>query len=215
MTTGHLLWSFADAKGWYGLANSAQGYTVIIYLLTILLIITALLVMDEDGWRTGKLGTGIGICFMLFFAGAIIPALNGGSYPSITTCTDVQRQLSLAAQMYAQDHDGRLPTDWSTLDVYLGEMGYQGHYVCPQTLEPFHQPGGYGLNGQVAGRKEQEITDPKVFLIADSVQPEMILRSKRNIATRRHHVGNGRGFAVSYVDGSVEFVPENITLKWK
>ncbi|MHB9110907.1 MAG: hypothetical protein ACYDCO_27950 [Armatimonadota bacterium] len=214
MTTGHLLWSFADARGWYGLANSAQGYTVIIYLLTLLLIIATLVVIDEDGWRTGKLGTGIGICFILFLAGMITPGLNGSSYPTITTCVDTQRQLILAAQMHAQDHDGRLPNDWSIFEDYLGWTN-NGHYLCPVTLEPFHKPGGYGLNGQIAGKKEREITDPKVFLIADSIQPEMILQSNSDIATRRHRVDNGRGFAVSYLDGTTKFLPENVTLKWK
>jgi len=214
MMTGHLLWALADARGWYGLANYAQSSTVIYYLLTLIFIFTALVVMDEPAWGTGRLGIGIVVCFLLLLAGMVVPALRGASNPSITTCIDVQRQLSLAMMMSAQDHGGRFPTDWSTFDSYLG-WSNNGHYLCPLTLEPFHQPGGYGLNGQIAGLKEGEITDPKVFLIADSIQSEMILRSNSDIASRRHHVGNGRGFALSSMDGHVKFVPEDTELTWK
>jgi len=214
LTTGHLLWSFADAHEWYGVTDYLGEFSAVFTLLALFLVISAF-VVDAMHTAARKLEAGALVCLLLWMTGLVIPLLRSGTNPSILTCVDTQRQLSLAAQVFAQDHDGRLPTDWSTLDVYLGGMRHQGHYVCPQTLEPFHQPGGYGLNGQIAGKKEREITDPKVFIIADSVQPEMILRSKRDIATRRHPVGNGRGFAVSYLDGTTRFVPENTVLKWK
>ncbi|MHB0936400.1 MAG: hypothetical protein ACYC6A_08420 [Armatimonadota bacterium] len=215
MTVGHLLWSFADAHEWYGVTGYL-GETFALFTLLALFLVISAFVADAMHDSAKKLEIGALACLLLWMAGLAIPLFKSGTFPSISTCIDTQRQLALAAQMFAQDHDRRLPNDWSTLDVYLGEMRYRGHYVCPQTLEPFHRPGGYGLNGQIAGMKERNVTDPQqIFIIADSIKPEMILHSRSDIATRRHPVDGGRGFAVSYVDGHAKFVPENVTLKWK
>lgn len=190
------------------------GETFALFTLLALFLVISAMVADAMHTSARRLEIGALACFLLWMAGTAIPLFRSGTSPSISTCLNIQRQLNLAAQMHAQDHDGRLPGDWSIVDDYLGWTNH-GRYLCPITLEPFHQPGGYGLNGQIAGKKECEITDPQVFLIADSIQPEMILQSNTDIATRRHPVGNGRGFAVSYLDGTTKFVPENATLKWK
>lgn len=128
-------------------------------------------------------------------------------YSSRPCATNI-RQLSNASQIYAQDHQGRLPGTWSDLDPIL-----ESRFAYPCPLYWGKDTTGYGFNQAVAGRKLSSIQDSdSVILFADSNSTDGMIRSRADIDEKRHETGPGHGlywhigpwprvFVVTYVDG--------------
>ncbi len=114
-------------------------------------------------------------------------------YPT-TSCMINQRVLAQACEIYAQDHQGRLPRQWSDIDTYLaGETDFQ---VCPLSRHAFHGKLGYGMNSNITGHALESIQEPaSVLLTADSVRPRGLIASPADIDLRRHIglIGSSRG----------------------
>jgi prepilin-type processing-associated H-X9-DG protein len=126
------------------------------------------------------------------------------------TCMRNQRQVSIAIQMYCQDHDGRFPATIEDIAPYDGDHTI---FQCIRHDNAYTQPrilGGFGYNGLLAGHTLKEVADPAtLLLLADSIQPRMVMRSRTDIDRRRHGTAPERGFNATFVDGHVEFLPEH------
>jgi len=81
------------------------------------------------------------IAIIAILAGMLLPALaRGKEFARTTACANNLHQMGLAAQMYANDHRGRLPSFRDWLSVKVGDLGtgklypFVGSkkaYMCP------------------------------------------------------------------------------------
>lgn len=120
-----------------------------------------------------------------------------------TTCSSNQRQLAIALQMAAQDHDESFP-NFATLIQYLGAT--PALQKCPSSTQSV----GYLLNYRIANKSLGDVEqltgsqpDPcNVFLTVDGISPATSATNSRvyfeDIA-RRHQ----EKAVVSYLDGHV------------
>ena len=139
---------------------------------------------------------------------ASFPALFSAKQPSPQSwCTSNQRQLATAFNLYAQDHDGRLPQQWSDIDVYLGGSVAE-LTTCPQSKRAFHPHLGYGLNSFLVGKNLDDFQHPSELLVtADSVRPGMLISSMADIDVKRHYnKSRPQGFVMSFLDGHAKFI---------
>ena len=137
------------------------------------------------------------------------------SDPSTAHCMSKQRQLLYAIEIYAQDHDYRMPTSFNDLG---GEIQ---QYHCPELTNSTLR--GIGYNGLLRNIKLSNILAPEATLTtADSREQSGIITDTRQIDTTRHsHHIKGyfwrypRGYIVSYLDGHVEIKKssDKVTLK--
>lgn len=113
-----------------------------------------------------------------------------------TTCVSNQRQIAVAVQMYAQDHEETLPSDktmWT--DIMLDQQ----MKTCPKVKngEP-----SYGYNRGLSKVKYEFIPDASIMMLtADGGNSSNLLTSVQDMKFR--HINN---CAVSYADGHVEMV---------
>ncbi|MHB0938020.1 MAG: DUF4190 domain-containing protein [Armatimonadota bacterium] len=170
-------------------------------LVGIILGIVAITQINQP--RSGLKGSGLAyagiitaIVLPLVLAAALYPLFtktkNMVQGPVMANiCLQNERQIAQAAQMYAQDHEGMLPTpdqliasDYCTSDVYL----------CPSQLDA---PIGYGLYQSVAGQKWDNLSDPRATpLLADGGNASHLIVSDADIAKR--HMG---GYNQAFLDG--------------
>jgi prepilin-type N-terminal cleavage/methylation domain-containing protein/prepilin-type processing-associated H-X9-DG protein len=111
-----------------------------------------------------------------------------------TQCLNNQRQIAIALQMYAEDHDEMLPeaaSAWQSVSLPAGVL------QCPTLGKKVRI--GYGFNANLSGAALGDIPEPATMaLIADSLSPsnQIVFYSD---ADRRH-----TGKAIwSFVDGHV------------
>ena len=115
-----------------------------------------------------------------------------------STCQSNQRQIAVAATMFAQDHEELLPntaTVWNDLALEAGIL------ICPTKGKA--TPNGYGYNSQLSGLGVGDIRDPTAIpLTADysgtSTQFLNLLMSSADVDLRHSSKA-----IVSYLDGHV------------
>ncbi len=112
-----------------------------------------------------------------------------------TTCSSNQRQISVSVQMYAQDHESRLPAAseaWKVIAIDPAVLR------CPTAGSSIVN--AYGYNISMSGIAQSSIDSPdKAVLTADSSASDNILKSTSDLATR--HSGQ---LIASYIDGHVQ-----------
>jgi len=122
---------------------------------------------------------------MLFpvFAGAREKARQSG-------CLNNQRQLAMAINIFAQDHQQFPGSDWyGTINI-----SDQKIFVCPSRSS---QQYGYGMNGYLQNLKADTISNSsRLICTADAMATSTI-----NIDFTRHN----KGGIVSHLDGSVKW----------
>jgi prepilin-type processing-associated H-X9-DG protein len=127
--------------------------------------------------------------------------LRGLDQPAPEECMTHLKQLALAVHMWAQDHDGALPSakGWgSELQPYLGNVEV---FRCPAAPE---LECGYSLNLEVAGKKLAAVPQPsQTVLFYESTLGRLNAadRGESEPHPGRHKGGSFR----AYVDGHVEF----------
>lgn len=128
-------------------------------------------------------------------------ALPGEQEAQLATCRNNVKQLCLAAQMYAQEHNGALPAeDWA--DQLLPYCEGPGAYVCPAVPD---LDVAYALNPAVAGLSLADIKRPAnlvLFFEADLVEGRPPDNAHEVLTPPRH----GEKIVVGLVDGHVEMV---------
>ena len=143
------------------------------------------------------------ICLLVFagpllFAGLAIPIFSKANEKSDqTNCLSNQRQIAMAAMLYAQDNNQKLPSGFTSLNLSPSVL------TCKDSSNPI----GYGYNSNLAGSALGSInsTDqPKILLSADSNAPNHLITSSTDIDSTRHK----SGYIASFVDGHVEFCPQ-------
>ncbi|MBM3493538.1 MAG: hypothetical protein FJX72_04330, partial [Armatimonadetes bacterium] len=99
--------------------------------------------------------------------------------PAHTKCLGHLKQLGLAALMYAQDHNERMP-DRAWGDALLPYVRYRSLFMCPGQPPGSH----YAFNAAVAGKRLEP--DPVLPLLFDSnVGPNS--RGGRELIVYPHH----------------------------
>jgi len=147
------------------------------------------------------------ILTLLLFPG-IETALPHRPNPTMS-CASNLRQLTLAMQLYAQDHDNCLPADWPAAATSFPKKVL----ICPKTNRRFHKRGGYGMNANLVGKNIDDFQHPEsVLLLADSNTPSMLLSSAQDIALRHP---TGQGYCCSFPDGSVKWRKAGSAIQWK
>jgi hypothetical protein len=119
----------------------------------------------------------------------------------LATCRSNVKQLCQAAHLYAQDHEGTLPTEnWP--DQLLPYCKGPGAYICPAVPD---LDVGYALNPAVAGLSLSDIKRPAnlvLFFEADLVEGRPPNDAQEVLTAPRH----GEKIVVGLVDGHVETV---------
>ncbi len=112
-----------------------------------------------------------------------------------TTCSSNQRQIAVTFQMYAQDHESRLPSAteaWSAISLDPAVLR------CPSASASVVK--AYGFNISMSGVAQSSIDSPdEAVLTADSGATDNIMKSSSDLAMR--HSGQ---VIASYLDGHVE-----------
>lgn len=127
------------------------------------------------------------------------------------TCMTNQRRIIFALEAHNTPEDPFMPLHWTTVKGLKGQP-----LICPATRRKFHVRGGYGLNFNVVGKRIAEISSPsQTVMVADSIEPGMLMFTIQDIDTTRHLVDGRRGFVCGFVDGHVAFCPPDAMLMWK
>jgi len=141
---------------------------------------------------TGLLITIALVAFIFFI---LLPALKmAKEYGRITACASNQKQIALAIQMYAQEHDGTMP---QTVNFW-SDIGTSGKILkCPSDNTKVIN--SYGQNSSINGLKIKKIDDPiETILTADASPDDGNILSIEN-GDPRH----GGYIIVSYLDGHI------------
>lgn len=141
------------------------------------------------------------IAIMAVLAGILFPLFSKAREAGrATACTSNQRQVMMALQMWAQDHDEMLPpadTAWQELSLEPKLL------VCPTAGKNLRY--GYAYNAFVAdkvlGDESFEDNPSRVIAIADASPGETIAVKRRHVALRH----NGEAIA-AFLDGHVQRV---------
>jgi prepilin-type N-terminal cleavage/methylation domain-containing protein len=181
--------------------------------------------MERIGPRGMTIWEVVVVLVVLAVLGAIILPCTGGptrAQARNVACTNNQRQLALAAIIYAQDHDGQLPlaaTVWA--DIIKQDTGSGGVLRDPDAGALAN---GYVYNSTLSGKKLGDPARPEASRIfvsadgqhntADGKQPN-VAYTMADIDTSRHKLEKKSflftrqvpGFAVSYLDGHVATLP--------
>lgn len=209
---------FADAGQWYGIEAQAETifWSVAISGVVVFLLSAVVLrhVLRGKAMHFYVLGGLAAFFVALFLLPIMEPAREGKGRD---WCAANQQQLTIALISFAQDNSERFPKKMWDLHPNLPDGRFIDDYNCPWTERPFHRRGGYGMNGQIAGMRYDQITRPDaVIAIADSTKPGMLMRSKRDIAFDRHGYDSRRWCAIGFLDGHVErHATTGTALKWK
>ncbi len=117
-------------------------------------------------------------------------------------CLDNQRRIVTAILVYAQDHEGILPTR----DIVWKELKLPDVVLrCPKAPRLNN---GYGLNQAIAGQSMYDIIDkPHALVSADCGTGSGALTSMNDIDMRRHD----NNYIASFADSHVELLQQGIT----
>ncbi|MHB0939801.1 MAG: hypothetical protein ACYDCO_17630 [Armatimonadota bacterium] len=127
------------------------------------------------------------------------------------TCMANQRRIIFALVAHETPEEPFMPLHWTAVEALKGQP-----LICPATQRKFHARGGYGYNFHLAGRRISEISAPaRTVMVADSVEPGMLLMTIQDIDQTRHLADGRRGFVCGFVDGHVEFCTMDTMLTWK
>jgi prepilin-type N-terminal cleavage/methylation domain-containing protein len=112
-----------------------------------------------------------------------------------STCLNNQRQIAVALQLYAQDHEEVLPTTenvWQAANVGAGVL------KCPTAGAKVAN--GYGYNANIAGKALGDIAEPATMPVtADGDTTDHLLVTTFDVAYR-----HSKAAIFSAVDGHVE-----------
>lgn len=142
----------------------------------------------------------------------VLPDLGrGGSSKQTESCLSNLAQLARATQMYAADHDDRVPEDlWNDkLMPYLkNEPDADILFECPVQRRIDPTTSGYAMSNLVAGKKlHSQGPLEQTILIFDSlnVQPSAVAPPDAMPSPGRHE--HGRTNNEVYADGHTRIVP--------
>jgi len=181
------------------------------------------------------------IAIIAILASMLLPALQKARSKALqASCVSNQKQLSLAALMYAQDFDeflprhcdiSQLPTRYSWQQIIEPYFGDANLCKCPSRSSwhnEAHHCGGYGWNlstlasGQVVGVDQRPLTEIKkptgLIMFADNQGPNWMGYWQRETDTADptylDPIGqHNEGSNCAFVDGHVKWFKQN-TIKY-
>ena len=117
------------------------------------------------------------------------------------TCLRSLTQLSVAGQMYTQDHDGRYPIRGSWEDAALPFHNNPGLLTCPS--EASATP-GYAFNAAMSRLHQDRVTAPeRQPMLFESMLEKRSGSDRLESFTTRHRARGSKAGNVAYADGSV------------
>jgi|GEM_PF-4902779 len=164
---------------------------------------------EEKKWTAGnKLTCGILLAvyavFLLLF---ILPVMNMARNKSLqTTCTSNQKEIALAIQMYAQEHDGIMPSTANFWSVVAADGANSKILHCPKDKR--NVKNSYGQNSSINGLKLADIINPEDTFFTAEATPESKNILSFNSGAARH----SDGIIASYADGHVVYHKNNPTI---
>ncbi|HEY3416471.1 MAG TPA: DUF4190 domain-containing protein [Armatimonadota bacterium] len=171
-----------------------------------------------DGLATaGIVTSSIGLLFIPIIASIMFPVFaKAREKARQATCMSNQQSITMALQMYLQDHGDKFPASDKWVDATLDYTGSKKIYVCPSAASVEGKSTvTYGYNNMIAGTKGKRVVNTVDFtlhpspliVIADSPGP--LIFSEADIVKDRH----SKGFIVGYADGRVRWFPTDATVK--
>lgn len=116
-----------------------------------------------------------------------------------TQCTNNQKQIATATQMWTQENDEKLPAKdafWTAINMPAKVL------QCPTAGKQVAR--AYGYNARIGGLALGDIPDPMTEpLTADSDESDGLITLAPEVALRHQN-----GYVTSFVDGHVEFVKD-------
>ena len=176
------------------------------------------IIRQAPSFSSAKLWAIFTACFALVLLGylSMNSPRSARDHAYSTLCCSYQRAMAQALMMYAEDHHGKAPhslTDNSFKTCLTDMIGDANKFLeCPAL------PGriGFGYNRNAQDAYLTVISHPTTFVLtADGGNAQHLLTSQSDIAETRHdlpppefdrRLRNPRGFAVSFVDGHVEYL---------
>jgi prepilin-type processing-associated H-X9-DG protein len=168
------------------------------------------------GWLVAGL-VGLG-CLALFIipimAAILLPVFSQAREKArATTCMSHVKQISAAMQMYAQDHDQRLPRweNWcDAVTPYLrspqGELP-RDLFRCPSLRDA---PGGYAYNSWLGAAALDRIPTPAKTVAVFDGTGGWNLAGGPDVTARRHN----KGAYTAFVDGHVRCLDSYDGTNW-
>ena len=194
------------------LVLGVMGMCGVTALVGLILGIVSLRRINRSQGQLGGQGLAIaGIAvsaFMLLFA---IPLAAGLTLPALAKaktkaqsiqCMNNVKQLALAAMIYANDHDGRMPEAQKWCDQLQPNLGSRGVLLCPagNQSDRCH----YAFNAELSGAELNRIGSPaQTVLFVESAGGWNKSGGAELLVQPRRH---GQAVVVGFADGHVEVV---------
>lgn len=193
------------------------GITAIIGL--VLGIVAQVKIKRSDGRLQGGGLAIAGICvsaFMLLFsiplmAALLLPALaKAKQKSSVGQCQDRVKNIALAIQLYADEHDGKYPPAATWSDFIVGYLPGEENLQCTELKG---EKCAYGFNRAVADKPMQSIPPETVVIFEASGGCNYFGGPDAITASPPH----GRQYLIGFADGTVRQVREEKVseLRWE
>jgi hypothetical protein len=160
-----------------------------------------------SGWRLGRRGVErlvVGVLFLL----ALVWLIGGvrqdeAAHAARVRCLHNLRIVAMSLQMYAEDHDGRLPEADVWVDALALYVAGPEELQCP--LDRTQARCSYGLNSALSGVEIGAVRDPEsVVLVYETARPGDNPAGGPEDVVDRHKGGAGDYFA--FADGHLGWV---------
>jgi len=158
------------------------------------------------GWGVGLAGTILSTVLLLMlpiFAGLLLPALaKAKSKATAIRCMNNLRQLGLAARLYADENNERLPSAANWCDGLQKYVETGKAFQCP--LGNQGQRCHFGFNAQLSGVDRSKIEFPvQTVLFFETDGGWNVSGGREMLLTQPRHL---RTVALGFVDGHVELL---------
>ena len=155
-------------------------------------------------------------------APAALPALaSAKAKANRLKSTSNMRQINIALQAYAQDHDGKLPPADKWCDAIMREVGTPRIFISPQDPEAMdkfnrgEKVSSYAFNAALAGKNIDEVFDGRLVLVFEC---NLGWNGTGGLTELRKHVPPDQ-WNIGTIDGAVMQTNPNMMqrnrIKWK
>jgi prepilin-type processing-associated H-X9-DG protein len=170
--------------------------------------------LKGDGMAlAGIITSAVFLLMIPIFAAMLLPALAAAKQRAQTiNCVVNEKQLALAALIYAGDHTNQFPPSASWCDAILPNVGSNNRvFQCPTAANPADKC-DYAFNAALGGMDTGKV-NPRTVLIFESDGGWNASGGSELMVSR--HMG-GKVCVVAYADGSVQEIRQSAlnTLRW-
>ena len=113
-------------------------------------------------------------------------------------CTSNQKQIAIAAQMFAQENESALPTTEKELWEAVVKFSNSREKIlrCIYVRDKI----GYGYNSRLLDKKMSDFKDPKIMILtADTIKDDLLIKRAADFDFRHKN----KNCVIAYLDGHV------------